>query len=150
MFLVPMLYLVVQIMVLHAGRYVARDRRGHRGGCLGRRGMSWSGRGGSSWYLWCVVLHCSIQLRLLLTPEARWADYLRGLILWVDDGRVLLHVAATTHSSPVLALSKLKVVVDPYPGQEERNASMLLEEGAGAGQRGQCQLSCSRLSSEHS
>ena len=25
-----------------------------------------------------------------------------------------------------------QVVVDPYPGQEERNASMLLEEGAGA------------------
>ena len=26
-----------------------------------------------------------------------------------------------------------QVVVDPYPGQEERNASMLLEEGAGRG-----------------
>ena len=52
------------VLVLHAGRYGARGRRGHRGGCLGRlgcfgrRGMSWSSRGGSSWYLWCVVLHC--------------------------------------------------------------------------------------------
>ncbi|CAK9100646.1 2-diacylglycerol-3-beta-D-glucosyltransferase) [Durusdinium trenchii] len=34
-------------------------------------------------------------------------------------------------TSEVLACGLMMVVVDPYPGQEERNASMLLEEGAG-------------------
>mmetsp|Transcript_22413 Transcript_22413/g.40413 ORF Transcript_22413/g.40413 Transcript_22413/m.40413 type:complete len:591 (-) Transcript_22413:48-1820(-) len=34
-------------------------------------------------------------------------------------------------TSEALACGNMVVVVDPYPGQEERNASMLLEEGAG-------------------
>lgn len=34
-------------------------------------------------------------------------------------------------TSEALACGLMMVVVDPYPGQEERNASMLLEEGAG-------------------
>jgi len=34
-------------------------------------------------------------------------------------------------TSEALACGVMVVVVDPYPGQEERNASMLLEEGAG-------------------
>lgn len=34
-------------------------------------------------------------------------------------------------TSEALSCGLMMVVVDPYPGQEERNASMLLEEGAG-------------------
>ncbi|CAE7327364.1 ugtP [Symbiodinium pilosum] len=72
------------------------------------------------WEAWVQRLHDAVLKQPPETSEQRSLveagrpDNLGGDGMQLDDGKPLC-----------------LVVVDPYPGQEERNASMLLEEGAG-------------------
>jgi len=74
------------------------------------------------------------QLEEIAVPE-RHKVALLGFTSCIHE---LLAIADIVISKPgglitaeALACGLMMVVVDPYPGQEERNASMILEEGAG-------------------
>eukprot|EP00928_Gymnodinium_smaydae_P053461 TRINITY_DN37441_c0_g1_i1.p1 TRINITY_DN37441_c0_g1~~TRINITY_DN37441_c0_g1_i1.p1 ORF type:complete len:677 (+),score=137.82 TRINITY_DN37441_c0_g1_i1:180-2033(+) len=107
-----------------------------------------TGRGAPELYKYLLELDTPISLVVVCGRQADVRSELEQIEVPLRHRVSLLGFTRTIHellavadvvvtkpggliTSEALACGVMMVVVDPYPGQEERNSSMLLEEGAG-------------------